>query len=48
MNDLYSRIKDEDLPIEEGIMVDKIDKKGNVFELITKKGKIGTSLNQKR
>ncbi len=38
LDDLYSQIKNEELPVEEGIMVDKIEKRGNVFEVFTKIG----------
>jgi thioredoxin reductase len=37
LDELESQIKEIDLPIEEGVMVERIDVKGDHFELITKK-----------
>jgi NosR/NirI family nitrous oxide reductase transcriptional regulator len=37
LDELHHQILDVSLPIEENVMVDKIEKKGNYFELISKK-----------
>ena len=37
LKELYTQIKNKDLPIEEGVMVETINKVGNHFELVTKK-----------
>ena len=39
LEDLYSQVKDKALPVEEGIMVKKITKIKNYFEVSTNKGK---------
>ncbi len=36
LEELYSQIKDQNLPIDEGIMVESINKVGDHFELVTK------------
>jgi thioredoxin reductase/ferredoxin len=37
LDELYSQIKNKNLPVEEGIMVETINKVGDHFELVTKK-----------
>ncbi len=37
LEELENQLTDIDLPVEEGVMVDRIDNKGDHFELITKK-----------
>ncbi|MCW8809852.1 MAG: NAD(P)-binding domain-containing protein [Ignavibacteriaceae bacterium] len=39
LEELYSQIKDKNLPLEEGVMVETINKVGDHFELVTKKQK---------
>lgn len=38
LEELHNQILDVSLPIEEGVMIDKIEKRENYFELISKKG----------
>lgn len=40
LEELYDQIKEKNLPVEEGIMVDTITKTGDHFELETTKGKL--------
>ena len=37
LEELYTQIKNKNLPVEEGVMVETINKVGNHFELVTKK-----------
>jgi len=37
LKELYTQIKNKNLPVEEGVMVETINKVGNHFELVTKK-----------
>jgi len=42
LEELKQQIEKVDLPIQEGVMVEKIEKKNNHFELVTKKGNFKT------